>query len=115
MNFDEAISAHSGWKAKLKLYLAKPDHSLKANEVGAADQCVLGRWMVGEGRKFAAFPEFAKLTAEHTHFHKAAASVVGRADAGDNVSEEVALGAKSEFAQASSQVVAAIMELKRKV
>ena len=115
MNFDEAITAHSAWKTKLKLYLARPDRSLKAAEVGAPDYCALGRWIVGEGRKFAALPEFTKLTAEHAHFHKAAAAVVSRADAGENVSEEVILGGRSDFAQASSHVVAAIMELKKKV
>jgi hypothetical protein len=34
MDYAEAIKAHSDWKMKLKVYLAKPDHSLKVAEVG---------------------------------------------------------------------------------
>ncbi len=59
--------------------------------------------------------EFNTLKQEHTRFHKAAGEVVKRADSGKDVSEEVTLGAKSEFAQASAAVVTAIMQMKIKM
>ncbi|HXP78931.1 MAG TPA: hypothetical protein VN976_03430 [Verrucomicrobiae bacterium] len=55
------------------------------------------------------------MKSEHTRFHKAAADVVRRADSGQNVSEEVVLGGKSEFLSASAAVVRSIVALKSKV
>jgi len=115
MNFDEAVIAHSEWKRKLNAYIAKPDHSLNAADVAANDKCSLGKWLSGEGLKFARFPEFPKVVAEHTRFHKAAADVIRKADNGQNMTSEVALGAQSEFGRASGSVVLALMDLKKQV
>lgn len=114
MNFSEAIAVHSQWKTKLSSYLAHPDHSLNPREVALSDKCALGQWIAGEGHKYAKLPEFAKLTEEHARFHKAAADIIIKADRGQNVSGEVALGAHSEFGDASTGVVKAIMEMERK-
>lgn len=114
MDFDEAIKAHSAWKIKLSNYLKKPDGSLKANEIQMDNKCALGQWIYGEGAKFSSLPEYNTLKQEHAKFHKAAAQVVTKADSGQNTLEETALGSKSEFAAASSAVVAAIMGIRRK-
>lgn len=115
MDFDQAITAHTNWKSKLRAYLAKPDHSLVPSEVAMDNKCELGKWINGEGSKHASLPEFQTLRTQHTHFHKAAADVIRHADSGQNTSEEVALGGKSEFSSASSAVVSAIMAIKSKV
>ncbi|MGD0835950.1 MAG: CZB domain-containing protein [Polyangia bacterium] len=115
MNLDDAIKTHVDWKMKLKTFLAKPDGSLDPAVVGSDGACVLGKWLRGEGKIHAGMPEFQALLAEHAKFHKAAAQVVIKARAGQNMTEEVALGAKSEFATTSSRVVALIMDLKRKL
>ena len=114
MTFDDAVNSHSEWKRKLHAYVSKPDGSMNADEVGSNHKCKLGRWIRGEGRKYAGFPEFAKLIVEHTRFHKAAADIVRRADRGQDVSFEFAVGAGSEFSLASSAVVLVIMDLKRR-
>jgi hypothetical protein len=115
MEFDQAIAAHAAWKSKLAKYLKNPDHSLEPSKVAADDQCELGKWIAGEGRKFTKLPEFATVKSDHARFHKVAADIVQRANSGQQVAEEVALGAKSEFATASSSVVRSIMALKAKV
>ncbi len=114
MNFDGAISAHTQWKAKLASYLLKPDHSLSPATVGAHNGCELGKWLDGEGRKYSSLPEYSALVSDHTRFHKAAAEIIKKADAGQKVTEEVALGAKSDFADASSAVVKSLMAMKLK-
>ncbi len=114
MDYAEAIKAHSDWKMKLKVYLAKPDHSLNVAEVGADDRCALGKWLRGEGRVHTEWPEYARLVSEHAAFHKAAAEVVSRADRGVCVDDEIALGNHSPFATASSAVVVALMAMKAK-
>lgn len=114
MDFDQAIAAHSSWKSKLRAYLAKPDRSLTPSEVAQDSKCELGKWIVSEGSTFASLPEFTTLRSEHSRFHKAAADIIRHADSGRNISEEIALGSKSEFSSASSAVVSAIMAIKIK-
>ena len=114
MNFDEAITAHSAWKLKLASYLKKPDGTLKAAEVQQDNKCALGQWIHGEGAKHSHLAEYGTLKSEHERFHKAAAEVIKKADSGQSVTEDVALGSKSDFASASTQVVSAIMAMRRK-
>ena len=115
MNFDQAIAAHSKWKAKLRSYIASPDGSLSAPEIALDNRCELGKWVAGEGAKYSSLSEFKSLRSQHARFHKAAAEIVRKADSGQNIAEEVALGAKSEFSSASADVVSAIMSLKAEV
>jgi methyl-accepting chemotaxis protein len=115
MDFDHAIASHSSWKSKLANYLKHPDHSMKAAEVALDDKCELGKWIAGEGKQFTKLPEFAGLKSDHSRFHQVAADVIRRADSGQNVSEEVVLGGKSEFLSASTAVVRSIMARKSKV
>jgi methyl-accepting chemotaxis protein len=113
MDFDQAIVAHSAWKLKLAAYIRKPDGSLNSVDVGADNKCALGQWIYGEGSKYSSFPEFSVLKSEHARFHMAAADIIKKADSGQQVSEDFALGSKSAFADASGRVVTAIMKMKR--
>jgi hypothetical protein len=114
MNFDDAIKVHTDWKLKLSKYIKHPDHTLKSTEISVDSRCELGKWIHGEGQKFASLPEYSKLKNEHSRFHHAAAAVVAKADAGADESQDVALGSKSEYSVASSGVVSAIMAMKAK-
>ncbi|HTS36262.1 MAG TPA: CZB domain-containing protein [Candidatus Solibacter sp.] len=113
MDFDQAIAAHGAWKHKLSDYLTKHDGSLKASEVGLDSKCPLGQWIHGEGIKFSKMPEYGTLKTEHARFHKAAAEVIKHADSGKSTTEDMTLGSKSEFGNASSAVVTAIMAMKK--
>lgn len=114
MDFNEAIKAHSDWKMKLKGYLRNPDGSLKAIDVSRDNKCALGQWIYGEGAKWSALPEYEILKTEHAKFHKEAAQVITKADSGQNITEEIALGANSGFSEASASVVGAIMKMRTK-
>lgn len=114
MNFDEAIKAHAAWKMKLQTYLSHPDHSLDPAVIECDNRCDLGKWIYGEGAKHNKLTEYADLRSEHAKFHKAAAAIVRKADSGQSVSEEVALGSKSAFGMTSSAVVTAIMKMRSK-
>jgi len=114
MNFDDAAKAHFDWKVKLRKYLENPDKSLDARTIEMDNRCELGKWIHGESSRYAKDPDFQELRKEHANFHRVAASVVQRADAGEKVAEEVALGASSAFGQASKQVVQLLMKMKLK-
>ena len=114
MNFDDAIKAHAEWRLKLSRYLQHPDHSLKPSEVGLDNKCALGQWIYGEGSKHSSLSEFSKLKSEHQRFHKAAAAIIAKADAGSDQTHEIAVGSKSEYDTASTSVVSAIMGMRAK-
>jgi methyl-accepting chemotaxis protein len=112
MDFDGAIRAHSDWKMKLSSYLRHADGSLKAADIQWDNRCALGQWIYGEGAAFSKEPGFAELKQAHTQFHAAAAEVVQKADAKQDVTEQIALGAASPFGAASKTVVGSLMKLK---
>jgi hypothetical protein len=115
MDFDHAIAAHSSWKQKLSNYLREPDRSLDPSEVSSDSRCDLGKWLAGEGKKFMRHPEYGAVVSEHARFHKAAPEIVRRANAGEHLVDETALGGKSDFASASTAVVRSLVALKSKV
>ncbi|MEQ1568746.1 MAG: CZB domain-containing protein [Myxococcota bacterium] len=111
MDFDAAIRAHSRWKLRLVSYVHGPDQSLDPEEVGRDDRCDLGCWLHGDGARYAALPAFGALVQAHARFHRAAAEVVTRADQGEWVSSEVALGSSSAYERASVEVFQLLEQL----
>src|SRR6266704_4374696 len=101
MNFDEAVVAHSAWKRKLTAYLAKPDKSIDPARLEKDNNCELGKWIESQQAVYASNKTFGELRKKHADFHRAAADVVRRADAGQSVSAEVTLGGKSVYANCS--------------
>jgi len=113
MDLDKAIAVHSAWKQKLAVYLRNPDKSIDVANLAKDNLCELGQWIQAEAPRYAADAAFLALKKEHANFHRAAADVVRRADAGQKTSEEVSIGASSAYATCSNRVVQAIMQLKR--
>jgi len=109
MNAEAAIKAHVEWKGKLRAYLSAPNKSLNPVEIEKDNKCELGKWLHSEGAKHAGKQTYKDLVVEHAKFHKAAADVVRRADAGQKVMEETMLGNKSTFSSVSGKVVELII------
>jgi len=112
LNFEQAIEAHARWKSKLQKYIAQPDHSLDPVKTAQDSLCDLGKWLHGAGKKHSQLAEFGQLLSDHARFHRAAGDIIRRADIGERLGEEVALGGRSEYAQASTAVVSALMKIK---
>jgi len=115
MDFDSAIRAHIDWKAKLSAYLNNVDKSLDAAVVARDDKCPLGQWIHGEGGRNVSSAAFATLRTQHAAFHRAAADVVRRANTGQNVKEDIAIGASSPFGTASMDVIMSIKKMKKEL
>ncbi len=113
MDFEQAKAAHFDWKAKLKTYMKTPDGSLKHSIVAQDNQCILGKWIYGEGKKYDHLPEYQELIKHHAEFHKCAAEVIKKADSGLSVTEEIAFGMKSPYNSASAAVTAAIIKIQK--
>ena len=103
MEFDEAINAHQEWKLELTEYLAAPDGSLSATDLGRDDQCELGRWL--HGRPAIDESTLRALTDRHAVFHTAVAEVVSRAHAGHRVADDIIDGALTNVGMASASLI----------
>ena len=111
MNFDEAVSAHTKWKVRLRMVLNGTEKA-DAAVVSKDNQCDLGKWIHGEGSKHAGLPSYKALLAEHAHFHKCAAEVVAKANAGNKAAAEALLGTDGSFSHASNATIKAILKMK---
>jgi hypothetical protein len=114
MNGDDAIRDHIKIKMKLRIYIAKPDGTLDPEAIAVDNGCELGRWLHGEGMAFAGTGEYQALIVEHARLHKAAADIIARANRGERLTEEAALGPRSEFSGLLSRMVAQILSLQFK-
>ena len=112
MNFDEAIQSHSSWKMKLSRYLTQKDGSFDPATVSAPDRCDLGKWLKAELVAKSGDAILKELSTTHAQFHRAVGDVVIRANKGLDVTSEILLGAKSDFAKTSSRVVGLLLQLK---
>ena len=108
----EALDSHIRWKSRLKHFIAGDStESLTIAQVGADDQCTLGKWITGiGGQRFGDVPEFANLRARHTNFHRCAGEVLATAARGEKQMALHMLEAGA-YPVASEQVAVAIVEL----
>ncbi len=112
MNFDDAIAAHIKWKVRLAQFIdGTSQEKLQSATVAQDDLCELGKWLRGEGAKFAALPKYRDLLDKHANFHACAGDVVRRVENHDRAGAKAALG--GAFATASKETVMAIMDLKK--
>jgi len=113
LDFDKVISAHAQWKTKFRSAIGHKEQ-LKAETIARDDMCELGKWIYSEGKAvLGQSKEFAQLISEHKHFHHSAGDVAHvinqrRYDAATDM-----IGPRSEFTQASNQVVATLGRMKR--
>ncbi|HUI82267.1 MAG TPA: CZB domain-containing protein [Bryobacteraceae bacterium] len=116
MDFDSAIKAHANWMLRLFGYCkGTSQEKLDAGTIQKDNVCDLGKWLHGDGRKFAADPEFKTLVETHAAFHKSAASVVVLVDRGQRPEAEKLLSsADSEYMRRSTQVVGLLKKFQRR-
>jgi len=112
MNFEDAVYAHSKWKARLKNHI-NGQEQIDDRSLASDDQCELGKWIYGDGKRHAALSAFEDLKAKHTKFHLVAASVVrGARSCSQDKALELLDPMKSEFGLAGSAVINAMRTAK---
>lgn len=114
LNFKTALEAHLKWKVRLMSVIdGTSTEVIDPNTVSRDDQCVLGKWLYGEGGKqFKEQAGFQNVVAAHAHFHRCAGHALEMALDGKNqeAAAEVTGGA---FAKASLEVSRHLMRLWR--
>lgn len=113
IDFDAAIEAHVEWKMRLRILLdSGVTASASVAEIEAADRCPFGRWLHGAGRRFSDDSIYAALERFHVEFHRAAATVIRQAAAGERLEAESTLA--GDYARNSVNLLSALMELRRR-
>lgn len=112
MNFDDAVAAHIKWKVRLNQFIdGTSTEQLKSETICKDNLCDLGKWIYGDGAKFNKLTHYKDLVGKHANFHRCAADVVRKVEGNDRAGARSLLG--GQFAAASRETVAAIMELKK--
>ncbi|MFN3303689.1 MAG: methyl-accepting chemotaxis protein [Roseateles sp.] len=112
-DFNAAITAHRDWKVKLRKAIADKAR-LDADTICRDDQCVLGRWLHGDGqRRWGNRPTFVDLIAKHAEFHQTAAAVARQINQGQYEAADQLIGSGSKFAQVSTEVCTLLTQAKR--
>ena len=115
MDLNTALQAHSEWKVKLRMAIAKQEQ-LDADTIARDNCCALGKWLHGEAAGlYSRLPGYKDCVAKHASFHKEAGAVARCINAGQYDKAESMLNAGSPFAAATSAVGAAIMGLRKAV
>lgn len=116
MNFDEAITAHSQWKIRLKTILeGTSSEKLDPAVVALDNRCPLGQWIHGDATLHAALAEYDELKREHARFHLSAAEVLKHHLQGEAGKAKVSLDPGGAFHEASLRTINAIRHLRRRV
>lgn len=114
LNVKTAIEAHIRWKNRLKGVIdGSGNEVIDPHTVSRGDLCELGKWLNSEGhRKFGNHPEFSKILAYHSQFHRCAGHTLNLALDGklDEADRELTNG---DFARASLNVSLHLMRLWR--
>ena len=107
-----AIDAHVKWKARLQAYIeGTSQEALTTEAIARDDDCSLGHWLNGAGRDlYGHLPQFEEVRSLHVRFHRCAADVLATAQSGDR-EEALRRLDEGDYAQASTDVVAALLEL----
>ncbi|MEZ4361488.1 MAG: CZB domain-containing protein [Kofleriaceae bacterium] len=77
LNFQTAIEAHMKWRERLEAVInGTSTEKIDPETIFKDDQCVLGKWIIGDGKVYEQLPQFHELRATHTHFHHVAARIL---------------------------------------
>jgi two-component system chemotaxis sensor kinase CheA len=113
MRLTDAVAAHMKWRTRLRLLLDGQGEHLSADAVALDHVCDLGKWIYGDGKRYAHLPAFGELRGAHTRFHRCAGDVVIQHMQGNKCGAERMLGTGGAFAEASTETVKAIMKLQK--
>ena len=115
MNFSAAIKAHANWRLRLSTYCQgnPKETGVDTQTLGQDNACDLGKWLYGEGQRYASDPRFGELVNIHTAFHRHAAEIAAMAQSGKRKEAETLINSNdSQFAKTSVQVVGILMKFR---
>ena len=114
MDFSAAIRAHANWRLRLSTYCqGGQKETINIQALAKDNACELGKWLHGEGQKYASDPKLGELISAHSAFHLSAAAIAAMAQSGRQKEAERHLNSnESQYAKLSIQVVGILMKFR---
>ncbi|MDE2369718.1 MAG: CZB domain-containing protein [Burkholderiales bacterium] len=113
MDLAQASGAHTEWKVKLRMAIAKREDT-DAATISRDDCCALGKWLHGEAKsRYSQLKAYSTCLSQHAAFHREAGAVAATINRKDYAKAEKMLDAGSPYATVSSSVISAILGLKK--
>lgn len=105
----QAMSAHAGWKAKLKRATSGGVLDLSAQDVRRDDLCTFGKWLkdVAEDADVGGTEAFETVCKRHSAFHVVAGEVAAKVEAGDAAAAKAVLDG-ADYKSASDELASAL-------
>lgn len=113
MDIDNAVQTHAQWKVKLRAAIAS-QQQMDVVTLSRDDCCELGTWLHREGRsRFGALASHGDCVRKHLKFHTEVAKIATAVNATRYTEAQGMLGVGTPFAQASSALSMAFMQLRK--
>jgi hypothetical protein len=113
MDLDQAGQAHSEWKIKLRMAIAKQEQ-VDAVVISSDSQCPLGQWLHGEAKgKFGSLPPYAECLSRHAAFHEQAGKVAHAINSKNFTQAKTMMEANTPYAFAVNDFIIALGKLKK--
>jgi hypothetical protein len=111
LDFEAAIKAHQAWKGRLSSLVAGAStERLDYRIVCRDDQCILGQWIHGDGRRvFGGTALFESVRVTHAQFHQLAGQVVLAVE--DGRPDDARQLLRTDYQRASVRVQGRLAEL----
>jgi methyl-accepting chemotaxis protein len=115
LDLDSAISGHAEWKMKFRAAIAE-NETLDARSISADNCCLLGKWLHGDAKRLmSGDPGLQECITKHAAFHREAGKVAAVINQKRMAEASAMIGPGTPYTNASSDVGAAIIRLKRKL
>jgi hypothetical protein len=111
-HIDKALSAHGGWKVRLKEAIHSGQSTFEVAKVRVDDACEFGKWFYGLDPAARATAEGRSVQELHAEFHRVTAGVLDLALSGRRAEAEAQMARTSAFAQTSASLTSAMMQWK---
>lgn len=103
LNFLSALDAHMIWRTRLEDVInGVSKEKLDPAAIEKDNQCVLGKWLYGDGAIFEKLEGFRKLKVSHAELHKMAAKIATKALTGNKTEAQELLA--GEYRRTSVQI-----------
>jgi hypothetical protein len=116
MNCSAAIRTRTNWRLQLPTHChGSLKEAIEIQTIEKDNDCELGKWLYGEGRKYVSDSMLGELIRAHAAFHRSAAAIAAMAQSGKQKEAEALLNSsESQYAKLSLQMVGILMKFRTK-
>jgi methyl-accepting chemotaxis protein len=111
MDYGEMILVHSRWKTRLNDAI-KGGKPIDVQAAGRDDQCELGQWIHGDGKRYAGNKAYEDLRLKHKRFYASIPPIAAQAGSEPSRALELVNSPTGDFTRSSIEVVNAIAAIR---